>query len=559
MRKHTTLEFLLLLGLCLSGAAALIYEVVWTRALSLVLGSTTYAISTMLSSFMAGLTIGGYAGGLWADRTKNPAFIFGLLEAVIAVFGLITFIVIKNLSPIYAWIFYSLNLSFASFSFTQFFLSFVVMLIPTTLMGATFPLALKARAKTLVELGRETGDVYSINNLGAIFGSLSAGFFLIPAVGVTRTNIIAASLNLLVAVIILSFASSFLPAQGKVGKRAGGSLKILGIGLILTGALLSIVSLYLPYSAYIYNYYKAMRFTSYSAFQEDKMWKSPIFEKEGAQGLVQVFRDKRNNNMELVNNGKIEGSATRTATGIEGATSLDWANQILLAYLPLEARRSAGSFLNIGLGTGTTLRAAMSDAGLRDIECVEINPVILDAVKGFFYPELFRDQRVRFIIADARNYLSLVSKKYDIISSEPSYPVEQGVSNLFSLEFFGLVKSRLTDGGVFTQWLPGYLLSENEMKAMIRTFGSVFPYTYVWHVKVSGDIILLGSANPLTDANSIIGSIEKRQKGAGLSQHYVLWLTPENVSMLVNDGGLTNTDDMPFVEFVTSRRMLKLL
>lgn len=189
------------------------------RALSLVLGSTTYALSTMLASFMAGLTIGGYLGGLWADRSKQPAFIFGLLEAGIAIFGLITFILIKNLSPVYAWVFYNFHLSFSSFSFTQFFLSFVVMLIPTTLMGATFPLVLKARAKGLIDLGRETGDAYSINNLGAILGSLSAGFILIPIVGITKTNVIAAGLNMIVAIIILLFASSSLLPQGKVEKK----------------------------------------------------------------------------------------------------------------------------------------------------------------------------------------------------------------------------------------------------------------------------------------------------------------------------------------------------
>lgn len=558
MKKHTTLEILLLLGLCLSGSAALIYEVVWTRALSLVLGSTTYALSTMLASFMAGLTIGGYLGGLWADRSKQPAFIFGLLEAGIAIFGLITFIIIKNLSPVYAWVFYNFHLSFSSFSFTQFFLSFVVMLIPTTLMGATFPLVLKARAKGLIDLGRETGDAYSINNLGAILGSLSAGFILIPIVGITKTNVIAAGLNMIVAIIILLFASSSLLPQGKVEKKRSISLKIWCAGLVLAGILLSILSLYIPYPSYLYNYYTATRFPSYNIFQEVRRGKHLIFEKEGVQGFVQVFRDVRNNQLDLVNNGKTEGTATRKRIEIEGGRSLDWTNQLLLAYLPLEGNPGAVNFLNIGLGTGTTLRAAMSDIGLSEIDCVEINPIVLEAVRGYFYPELFKDPRIRFVIADARNYLSLISKKYDIISSEPSYPVDQSISNLFSAEFFRLVKSRLTERGVFTQWLPGYLLSEEDTKAMIRTFGAVFPYTYVWKVPVSADIILLGSNSPLIEPGYIIKRIEKRQKAEGISQNYALWFNPDEVKILVEDGGFMNTDDVPFIEFVAARRMVGL-
>jgi spermidine synthase len=533
---------LLLLGLCLSGAAALIYEVVWMRALSLVMGSTTYALSTMLAAFMTGLTLGGYLGGLWADRTRDPAQSFGLLEAGIAVFGLATFVVIKNLTPVYAWVFYTFHLSFSSFSIVQFLLSFVVMLIPTTLMGATFPLVLKARAKRMEELGRETGDVYSINNLGAILGSFAAGFILIPAVGVTTTNIIAAGLNLVVALTILSLCSP----SSRIWGAGGGVLFLFTL----------LLSIYSPHPSYLYNYYRAARFPSYDAFKYDKRWQRLIFEKEGVQGLVQVFKDTKTKSLYLINSGKIEGSAVRSGIQIEGS-SIDWGNQLLLAYLPLEARPGMRSFLTIGLGTGTTLRAAMSDVGLREIDCVEINPVIPEAVKRYFYPELFNDPRINFIVADARNYLTLVPRRYDIISSEPSYPVDQGISNLFSLEFFRLVKNRLTERGVFAQWLPGYLFSRKERELMIRTFGLVFPHTYAWQVMPTNDIILLGSDSPLILPGDIFERIEKREKAEGLLRNYRLWLSPDDVKRMVDRGGIVNTDDRPFIEFAAARNMLR--
>lgn len=545
MNRHTTIEILLLIGLCLSGAAALIYEVVWTRSLALVMGSTTYALSTMLAAFMTGLTVGGYLGGLWADRTKNPSFAFGLIEAGIAIFGLITLIFIKSLSPLYAWVFYTFHLSFSSFSLAQFILSFILMLIPTTLMGATFPLVLKARARNLGEIGRETGDVYSINNLGAILGSVAAGFILIPAFGVTTTNIVAASINLVVALIILTISSS---QSNKVWSI------VLMWGIFLISLFLTI---YVHVPPYIYNYYKASRYPSYTVFREANKWEKLIFEKEGVQGMIQVFRDARNNTLKLVNNGKTEGSVTRVGIQIEGVSAIDWANQLLLAYLPLEINRDAQSFLNIGLGTGTTLRAAMSDRILQEIDCIEINPIVLEAVQRYFYPELFQDPRIKFVVADARNYLLLVHKSYDIISSEPSYPVEQGVSNLFSVEFFRLVKSRLTEDGVFAQWLPGYLLSEEDRKVMIRTFGSVFPNTYVWYVVNSNDIIFVGSNSSLLEPRDIFERIEKREKAKGMWGSYQLWLRPEDVRMIVKEEGKVNSDDRPFLEFTTSRNMLK--
>lgn len=200
-------------------------------------------------------------------------------------------------------------------------------------MGATFPIVLKARAKSLNELGRETGDVYSINNFGAIVGSFAAGFILIPLLGVASTNILAAALNLAVALIILYLSSS-------------NKIWTAGLGWIIV--LLSMLYLYIPYPSYIYSYYQANRYPSYESFQETRKWKRLVFEKEGAQGLMQVFKDTRDNSINLVNNGKIEGSAIRAGMEIEGG-ALDWTNQLLLAYLPLEARHGARSFLNIGL------------------------------------------------------------------------------------------------------------------------------------------------------------------------------------------------------------------
>ena len=178
-------------------------------------------------------------------------------------------------------------------------------------------------------------------------------------------------------------------------------------------------------------------------------------------------------------------------------------------------------------------------------------------MQRYFYPELFQDPRIKFVVADARNYLLLVPKSYDIISSEPSYPVEQGVSNLFSVEFFRLVKSRLTEDGVFAQWLPGYLLSEEDRKVMIRTFGSVFPNTYVWYVVNSNDIIFVGSNSSLLEPRDIFERIEKREKAQGMWGSYQLWLRPEDVRMIVKEEGKVNSDDRPFLEFTTSRNMLK--
>ena len=193
---------ILLFGFFLSGMAALIYEVVWIRPLSLIFGSTIYAVSTMLAAFMAGLALGSFILSKYADRLKNPLYTFSLLEIGIGVYGLLIIWFFNLLPYPYLWIWNNFNLSFGVFSFVQFILCFLVLLIPTTLMGATWPVVNKAYIKNIGVIGKGTGTLYSVNSVGAIIGSWAAGFILIPWLGIKGSTIFAAMLNLIVGMII---------------------------------------------------------------------------------------------------------------------------------------------------------------------------------------------------------------------------------------------------------------------------------------------------------------------------------------------------------------------
>ena len=205
---------ILLLGFFLSGMAALIYEVVWTRPLSLIFGSTIYAVSTMLSAFMAGLALGSFILSKYADRLKNPLYTFALLEIGIGIYGLLIIWLFNLLPYPYLWIWNKFNLSFGVFSFIQFILCFLVLLIPTTLMGATWPVVNKAYIKHIEKVGKGTGTLYSVNSFGAIIGSWSAGFVLIPLLGIKGSSMFAAVLNLIVGVIIFFISKSRVENQG---------------------------------------------------------------------------------------------------------------------------------------------------------------------------------------------------------------------------------------------------------------------------------------------------------------------------------------------------------
>src|SRR5262249_35624804 len=200
-------EWLLVVGLfCFffSGAAGLIYEVVWTRMLTQIFGNTTYAIATVLSAFMAGLAIGSYVFGQIADRGKNDFLLYGILEAGVGVYGFIVPWLFKFGQKLYAPV-YGLNESLPFvFNLLLFFLSFVLLVFPTLLMGATLPVLSRFFVRSFSDLGRRVGDLYATNTLGAVLGCAFAGYLFIPMLGMRKTVYVAAGINIAIAVIILA-------------------------------------------------------------------------------------------------------------------------------------------------------------------------------------------------------------------------------------------------------------------------------------------------------------------------------------------------------------------
>lgn len=191
------LRFLLLLFFG-SGACGLVYQVVWMRALTLTLSVTVYAVTTVLCAFMAGLALGAMLAGRIADRLERPLFVFGLVEIGIALTGIAAPRILLELGPVYGWLASHLGDSGPALVLARFFFASAILLIPCTLMGMTLPLLSRAAISSREEVGRGAGGLYAVNTLGAVAGCIAAGFFLIPALGLTGTSTAAAGLNLLV-------------------------------------------------------------------------------------------------------------------------------------------------------------------------------------------------------------------------------------------------------------------------------------------------------------------------------------------------------------------------
>jgi len=523
-----------------SGMAALIYEVIWTRELSLVFGSTVYAVSMMLTAFMSGLSLGAFLGGRWADRSKNLIALFGTLELGIGIFGLLTIPLIQVLPTLYFLVYNTLKPSFYLFFFFQLLLSFVIMLIPTTFMGATFPVVTKINTASIEKLGNDVGNVYSINTVGSILGSLGAGFFLIPLIGVKATTFTAAGLNLLVASAMIFISKS---AMAK---------KWLGAGVMILAVIGTTAAMVRP-PAIDHNFYRIADYSSYDEYREYVNDLTTLFFNDGLYGRVTVFQGP-SGERSLSTDGKVEGSSTE----------YDRQVMSLFALIPDESLRSVRdpkSILVIGLGTGYTAYAALYGTNA-NIDIAEINQAVLDASKYFVGDSIDTNPRAKFYLNDARNYLYMTNKKYDVVTSEPSYPVSTHITPLFTKEMFQIVAKHLNKDGMYCQWVPRYIMRDDDMLMMFKTFTSVFPNTYVWGSNYGAnqaqDVLMIGiNGNKKLDVKQIAENVRKvgRDKLKFSSLDFSFYAYPDTIVKLakgtLSDGSPIpfNTDDCPLLEF----------
>jgi spermidine synthase len=201
---------LLVVLLLMSGICGLVYQVLWLRLLSLTFGVTVHAAAIVLASFMGGLALGSLLAGRLADRSTAPLQLFGIVEVSIGLCAVASPVVLSVLHSAFVSAAPYLPESLVLGSFIRIVLSFLVLLVPTALMGATMPLVIKSSLARMEGLGARVGLLYAANTGGAIAGALLAGFYLIPRLGLSRGFLFAAAINLLVGVIAI-VASRWLP------------------------------------------------------------------------------------------------------------------------------------------------------------------------------------------------------------------------------------------------------------------------------------------------------------------------------------------------------------
>jgi predicted membrane-bound spermidine synthase len=211
--------------LFVSGATALVYEVVWGKWLANLLGNSGQAHAVVLATFLFGLALGAWLFGRRADASPRPLRLYALLEAGIAAYALLFPVVLDAASAVY--------LRTGGGLFARLFLCALVVLPPTVLMGGTLLPVLRHGAAHHSEVRDALAKLYAVNALGAAAGALLAGMWLIPSFGLTTSTWLAAGTNIAVALAAFVLARSVAPAQAPstnppravvrpVARRTGG-------------------------------------------------------------------------------------------------------------------------------------------------------------------------------------------------------------------------------------------------------------------------------------------------------------------------------------------------
>ncbi|MCH7761333.1 fused MFS/spermidine synthase, partial [candidate division TA06 bacterium] len=508
-----------------SGLASLAYQVIWTRVLIIILQGTTYSFTTMLTTFLCGLALGSLLVTKFIDTRRDLLFLFGMIEILIGLSALLLLPLFSTLPDLLYAIRNQLGISWWKVVGMGFLASFFVMLVPTILMGATFPLAVKLYTTNLKRVGGSVGIVYAANTTGAILGSFAVGFVLIPLIGIQGSNLIAAFVNISLGAIAIAI-NPF-------------SLQKTKWAVTLPAAAILLLSFFIAPT------HKPV-ITPTSLGPGDKL----LFYKEDMAGTVSVIEQKRSGvRLCYVNSNFVCG------------TSYDALKTIrMLGHLPLLLHPNPRSVLVIGFGMGVTTWS-VTQHPIEKVVVVELSPAVVDASKYFSQVNhnVLNDPRVRLVEGDGRNYLLMTDERYDVITCDPTHPL-LGSGNLYTRDYFELCKERLTDGGIIVQYLPLHLLSPEDLKTAISTFKEVFPHTTVWFAFSHG--ILVGTEGRLKiDYTSLKRRLSKEKirqslKESDLNEPFAFLscflLGEDGVDRFVARARI-NTDDRPRIEFSGQR------
>lgn len=446
---------LILFIFALEGFTTLAYEVLWTRIfIEFSYDKTVYIYSVIVVGFIFGLSLGSIIIRRWINKFRDLPAVLGYIQLGIAAISFFLLIFFVYLSPLLVQD-RGTGSNWLAVSGKEYLIMFLIITLPVTLMGATFPIVGKITSGNLKELGSKIGVIGFLDTVGSIFGSFVAGFIMIPVFGIYQAFIITVLLNIILGILLFYFH----PFPGNKRKIALTATVILAIAIIFSPG-------YSEYFKQRVRYYPGEEVISYA---------------EGVSATVSVHKLPSGHKALAINGAKTAFS-----------TSSDLKVHTMLAYAPYFLTKDEGSAFIIGFGMGVTA-SCLAQTDIPVIDVAELSPEVVNTSSvhfNYLNQDVINNPKVNIFYEDGRSFLLRQHKKYGLITSNAVH-ARLG-ANLYTREFYEICLDKLSEDGYMCQWLPTNWLSDQEFKSLVKSFTEVFPNSGLWYV-TRGHLLLMGS------------------------------------------------------------------
>lgn len=459
----------LLVVAALSGFVLFSLEVVWTHLIGAVLGGSVYAFGTMLAVVLSGLGLGAAISGVLGARFgRVPAYLPGAALAIAAV-ALLAGHAGWPEAPHELAVIGRQAATFAEAERARAVIAVRLLLAPATALGTVYPLVLRLDAFPKAHAGPIAGRMGAVNALACIAGALVTGFAGIPRLGGERMLLALAALCVLAAAaMVLAYASR------RVALPSLALAAVLGVALFLAP----------PWDRLKLTSGEQVYFHRTFVFPETTL---RFFQEDTHGGITTVVENALGNERArvLLTNGKFQGNDHG-----------EMAAQDAFALAPMMFSRSWDDALVIGLGTARTAHV-VATMGFTRVACAEIAPGIVDAARREFAHVnggVLDRPNVQTVLEDARNFLLVDRRSYDLVTTEISSVWLAGATNLYSREFYHVARARLRPGGVMQQWIQLHHIGSDDLATVLATMRDAFPYVSLFVLGKQG--VLVGTLEP---------------------------------------------------------------
>lgn len=526
------------------GFVFLLMELVWYRLLSPILGGSTYTFGVILAVALTGIGLGGASYSLGSRAKQQGIWAFAVTCMLEALFLAIPFALGDDLATVAMQSRAMSAFGFSGLVFTWMALTAVVVFPAAFVSGYQFPLLVALLGRGSEKVGHQVGRAYAWNTLGAILGSLAGGFGFLPLLSAPGTWRLATGL-------LVTFGlGAMVMSQSSAKKRALpgllGVLAILALCAQGPGAFWRHSPIGAGRAKLSRNTPNALR-----AFKNE-IASYVRWEQEGMEMSLALYD---HDSFTFVINGKSDGNAKR-----------DRETQVMSGLVGAALHPEPKKAMVVGLGTGSTAGWLGQVPTMERVDVVELEPAILEVAKVCHEVNgaVLDNDKVKIQIGDAREALLVSKEKYDLIFSEPSNPYRAGISSLYTREFYEASRDRLTENGIFIQWLQGYEVDGQTTRSILATLAHAFPHVEIWHTN-GFDLLFLATMKPIAydvpRLRKTLASYPYRQcqvsswRSEGLEAFLAHFLANNRVARLMKEqeGSLINTDDRNLVEYGFAR------